>query len=105
LSKIYQISDVCFLSQFCADEKVTSLNVKTPFFGSHACRLIAEKINKNERKGKSEIEVFTPGSETAAFWRALNVQRIEDVKPIQVSEDLRVTSAFNSEEIKPQTLI
>lgn len=47
-------------------------------------RLIAEKINKNERKGKSEIEVLPQGSEESAFWRALNVSKVEDVKPIQV---------------------
>ncbi|XP_052819033.1 protein flightless-1 homolog isoform X1 [Mya arenaria] len=46
-------------------------------------RLIAEKINKNERKGKAEIEVLPQGSEVSAFWRALNVMKAEDVKPLK----------------------
>ncbi|XP_059178446.1 protein flightless-1 homolog [Physella acuta] len=34
-------------------------------------RLIAEKINKNERKGKSEIIQFPQGKETSDFWRTI----------------------------------
>ena len=32
-------------------------------------RLIAEKINKNERKSKAEITVMPQGQETAEFWK------------------------------------
>ncbi|XP_076458808.1 protein flightless-1 homolog isoform X1 [Babylonia areolata] len=32
-------------------------------------RLIAEKINKNERKGSAEITVMPQGQETAEFWK------------------------------------
>lgn len=48
-------------------------------------RLIAEKINKNERKSKSTIEVISQGSEEMPFWRALNVHSASDVTPIKVS--------------------
>lgn len=34
-------------------------------------RLIAEKINKNERKGNAEIFVFSQNQETADFWRLI----------------------------------
>ncbi|XP_021339592.1 protein flightless-1 homolog [Mizuhopecten yessoensis] len=34
-------------------------------------RLIAEKINKNERKGKAEIHMEVQDKESAAFWRGL----------------------------------
>ncbi|KAK7111739.1 protein flightless-1 homolog [Littorina saxatilis] len=34
-------------------------------------RLIAEKINKNERKGNAEIEVFPHGQETMEFWKLI----------------------------------
>ncbi|KAI8796832.1 protein flightless-1 [Biomphalaria glabrata] len=34
-------------------------------------RLIAEKINKNERKGNAEINQFPQGKETTDFWRSL----------------------------------
>ena len=54
------------------------------------CRLIAEKINKNERKGKSEITVLAQGTEEPAFWRALNVTTTGDVVPIKVG--LHLTS-------------
>nr|CAD7425695.1 unnamed protein product [Timema monikensis] len=33
-------------------------------------RLMAEKINKNERKNKAEIQTEMPGDESADFWRA-----------------------------------
>ncbi len=33
------------------------------------CRLVAEKINKNERKGLSEIENVMSGKEPAAVWK------------------------------------
>uniref|UniRef100_A0A5S6QHV9 Gelsolin-like domain-containing protein n=1 Tax=Trichuris muris TaxID=70415 RepID=A0A5S6QHV9_TRIMR len=35
-------------------------------------RLFAEKMNKTERKGLSEIELFKQGSEPAEFWTLLN---------------------------------
>lgn len=36
-------------------------------------RLMAEKINKNERKNKAEIATEIMGSESDDFWSALNV--------------------------------
>lgn len=35
-------------------------------------RLIAEKINKNERKNESEIVLFNQGKEDEEFWVLLN---------------------------------
>ena len=40
-------------------------------------RLMAEKINKNERKGKSDIITETMGSETGEFWDSLGVDESE----------------------------
>lgn len=34
-------------------------------------RLIAEKINKNERKNKAEILMESQGAESSEFWKAL----------------------------------
>lgn len=34
-------------------------------------RLFAEKINKNERKGKAEITLLTQGQETPDFWEEI----------------------------------
>ena len=47
-------------------------------------RLIAEKINKNERKSKSEIIVMPQGSEEKGFWKALNVHSSSDIVLIKV---------------------
>ncbi|GAV08468.1 hypothetical protein RvY_18151 [Ramazzottius varieornatus] len=38
-------------------------------------RLLAEKVNKIERKGSSEIVVFNQRTETQEFWRALNAPK------------------------------
>ncbi|NP_001015848.1 protein flightless-1 homolog [Xenopus tropicalis] len=43
-------------------------------------RLFAEKINKNERKGKAEIILLTHEMETAEFWELLGGQP-EELKP------------------------
>ncbi|XP_009955281.1 PREDICTED: protein flightless-1 homolog [Leptosomus discolor] len=43
-------------------------------------RLFAEKINKNERKGKAEITLLTQGQETPDFWEALGGQP-EEIRP------------------------
>ena len=37
-------------------------------------RLIAEKINKNERKANAEIHMEAMGSESGAFWELLGTQ-------------------------------
>lgn len=56
-------------------------------WGAHAChltcshcRLFAEKINKNERKGKAEITLLTQGQETPEFWEVLGGQP-EEIRP------------------------
>ncbi|XP_018092980.1 FLII actin remodeling protein S homeolog isoform X1 [Xenopus laevis] len=43
-------------------------------------RLFAEKINKNERKGKAEILLLTQDMETADFWELLGGQP-DEIKP------------------------
>jgi len=43
-------------------------------------RLFAEKINKNERKGKAEITLLAQGQETPDFWEALGGQP-EEIRP------------------------
>ncbi|OCT64459.1 protein flightless-1 homolog [Xenopus laevis] len=43
-------------------------------------RLFAEKINKNERKGKAEIILLTQDMETADFWELLGGQP-DEIKP------------------------
>ncbi|NWS29920.1 FLII protein, partial [Polioptila caerulea] len=43
-------------------------------------RLFAEKINKNERKGKAEITLLTQGQETPEFWEVLGGQP-EEIRP------------------------
>ncbi|MEE6526983.1 hypothetical protein FKM82_027974, partial [Ascaphus truei] len=40
-------------------------------------RLFAEKINKNERKGKTEITVLAQDQETPEFWEVLGGQPTE----------------------------
>jgi hypothetical protein len=42
-------------------------------------RLLAEKINKNERKNKAEIIMETLNDESADFWRALGEE--DGMKP------------------------
>ncbi|XP_011494712.1 PREDICTED: protein flightless-1 [Ceratosolen solmsi marchali] len=44
-------------------------------------RLMAEKINKNERKNKSEIITELMGSETEEFWKCLGAD--SSVKPVE----------------------
>lgn len=41
-------------------------------------RLMAEKINKNERKNKSEILIEYQGDESTQFWKALGITDLED---------------------------
>ncbi|MGH0138021.1 UNVERIFIED_CONTAM: hypothetical protein FKN15_027002 [Acipenser sinensis] len=47
--------------------------------GTTKARLFAEKINKNERKGKSEITVLVQNQETPEFWELLGGQP-EEIK-------------------------
>ena len=41
-------------------------------------RLMAEKINKNERKDKANIKIFIQGHEPPDFWQVLSDMEIED---------------------------
>ncbi|KAM4697985.1 protein flightless-1 homolog [Rhinophrynus dorsalis] len=52
-------------------------------------RLFAEKINKNERKGKAEITLLTQEQETPEFWEVLGGQP-EEIKP-NVPDDFQPT--------------
>ncbi|KAG2455495.1 FLII protein, partial [Polypterus senegalus] len=53
--------------------------------GTTKARLFAEKINKNERKGKAEIILLVHGQETPEFWEILGGQP-EEIK-INVPDD------------------
>ncbi|XP_043945529.1 protein flightless-1 homolog [Protopterus annectens] len=55
--------------------------------GSTKARLFAEKINKNERKGKAEIIQLVQGQETPEFWEALGGQP-EEIK-VNVPDDFQ----------------
>lgn len=44
-----------------------------------SCRLFAEKINKNERKGKAEITMLVQNQEPPGFWESLGGQP-EEIK-------------------------
>lgn len=64
-------------------------------------RLFAEKINKNERKGKAEITTLMQNQEPPGFWEALGGQPEEikkhvpdDFSPIRPK--LYKVSLFNS---------
>jgi hypothetical protein len=45
-------------------------------------RLFAEKINKNERKGKAEITLIVQGQEPLEFWEALGGEPSEIKKHV-----------------------
>lgn len=52
-------------------------------------RLLAEKINKNERKNKADIITETMGSETEEFWKSLDeINENPSVKTVVVSINL-----------------
>ncbi|KAL8175325.1 UNVERIFIED_CONTAM: hypothetical protein K2H54_019610, partial [Gekko kuhli] len=55
--------------------------------GTTKARLFAEKINKNERKGKAEIILLSQTQETAEFWDVLGGQP-EEIKP-NVPDDFK----------------
>ncbi|XP_062999669.1 protein flightless-1 homolog [Elgaria multicarinata webbii] len=55
--------------------------------GTTKARLFAEKINKNERKGKAEILLTTETQETPEFWEILGGQP-EEIK-INVPDDFK----------------
>nr|XP_056722154.1 protein flightless-1 homolog [Euleptes europaea] len=55
--------------------------------GTTKARLFAEKINKNERKGKAEITLLSQTQETAEFWDVLGGQP-EEIKP-NVPDDFK----------------
>lgn len=50
-------------------------------------RLMAEKINKNERKNKAEIYMEVQGNESAEFLRFLGIDSIEDKPEIKAAAD------------------
>lgn len=52
------------------------------FLGVVFSRLMAEKINKNERKNKAEIITEMPGDESADFWKVLGN---EDGMPVDAT--------------------
>lgn len=47
-----------------------------------ALRLFAEKINKNERKGKAEITLLVQGQEPPEFWEVLGGEPSEIKKHV-----------------------
>jgi hypothetical protein len=47
-------------------------------------RLLAEKMNKEERKNMGEIFVFNEGQELPEYWKALRGQAEKPDAPIQV---------------------
>ena len=51
-------------------------------------RLLAEKMNKEERKNMGEIFVFSEGQELEDFWKALCGT------PEQPAEDIQVTPYY-----------
>jgi hypothetical protein len=56
-------------------------------------RLLAEKINKNERKNKADIITQMPGDEDTEFWRALGAEDgFPPEDPIEVSINILVTN-------------
>ncbi|XP_029432030.1 protein flightless-1 homolog isoform X2 [Rhinatrema bivittatum] len=55
--------------------------------GTTKARLFAEKINKNERKGKAEITLLAQNQETPEFWEVLGGQP-EEIK-MHVPDDFR----------------
>ncbi|XP_053550578.1 protein flightless-1 homolog [Bombina bombina] len=57
--------------------------------GTTKARLFAEKINKNERKGKAEITLLVQEQETPEFWDVLGGQP-EEIKPC-VPDDFQPT--------------
>lgn len=53
-------------------------------------RLFAEKINKNERKGKMEICVENQGEESEEFAQLFEIENVADIKPSEyVDEDFK----------------
>ncbi|XP_027730282.1 protein flightless-1 homolog [Vombatus ursinus] len=55
--------------------------------GTTKARLFAEKINKNERKGKAEITLLSQGQEVPEFWEVLGGEPHEITK--HVPDDFR----------------
>jgi hypothetical protein len=49
-------------------------------------RLLAEKINKEERKGTSDIIVFAQGKESEDFWEFLSSELPEFYRPKVIRE-------------------
>ena len=55
-------------------------------FARSKTRLLAEKINKEERKGLADINLFMQGKETEDFWEILSSECEEFYKPTAVHE-------------------
>lgn len=51
------------------------------------CRLLAEKMNKNERKNMSEIVTIRQGDESSDFLKLLGVDDITTVSPPTENSD------------------
>ena len=49
------------------------------------CRLIADKINKYERKGKSEVILVYQGYEESDFWQLLGGMP-DKVRPVEIKQ-------------------
>lgn len=65
------------------------------------CRLFAEKINKNERKGKAEIVTLSQNQEPPGFWEVMGGQPEEIKKHVPddfspVRPKLYKASIFNN---------
>lgn len=56
--------------------------------GSDFCRLVAEKINKNERKNKAEIITDIDCGKTSEFWLQLGEE--DDARPPDPFEVLKI---------------
>lgn len=57
-----------------------------PFSFRSKTRLLAEKINKEERKGLAEIIVSLQGKETDDFWEVLSTELSEFYRPKVINE-------------------
>ncbi len=71
-------------------------------FPCSCCRLVAEKINKNERKGLAEVENVTQAKEPSLFWKLLDCEpptpRIYKVPSVALN-----TTVFRRADVKVKT--
>jgi len=69
----------------CIHDVVVGLYQHYPMLRLFMSRLLAEKMNKEERKNMGEIFVFNEGQELAEFWKGLCGESEKPAAPIQVS--------------------